>query len=178
MTAKDQPETTTKPDKQIPGTILSMKLHYNIQEFFQIKWLNAGFRRITVIFRYNCLLHLEHSCLLLLWDMSLPKEQSIFAWCFITPFSFTEILLENAAGSSFFYPFSGHYLCKKVGQNFLKCCKSNTTLPFVPYAKIKLICVVLKGDTYSHLNFECCCFLTSLILSLSLPHFGLILGIY
>ena len=109
--------------------------------------------------------------------MSLPKEQSIFAWCFITPFSFTEILLENAVGSSFFYPFSGHYLCKKVGQNFLKCCKSNTTLPFVPYAKIKLICVVLKGDTYSHLNFECCCFLSSLILSLSLPHFGLYLNL-
>ena len=36
LTAKNQPETTTKPDKQIPGTILSMKLHY-IQEFFQIK---------------------------------------------------------------------------------------------------------------------------------------------
>ena len=37
LTANNQPETTTKPDKQIPGTILSMKLHYNIQEFFQIK---------------------------------------------------------------------------------------------------------------------------------------------
>ena len=29
-----------------------------------------------------------------------------------------------------FYPFSGHYLAKKI-QNFLKWFKSNTTLPFV-----------------------------------------------
>ena len=36
LTPKNQPETTTKPDKQIPGTILSMKLHY-IQEHFQIR---------------------------------------------------------------------------------------------------------------------------------------------
>ena len=55
--------------------------------------------------------------------------QSIFAWCFITPFSFEEILLKNAVGSSFFYPFSSHYLAKKISQNFLKCCKSNTMLP-------------------------------------------------
>ena len=27
-TAKNQPETTTKPDKQIPGTILSMNNYY------------------------------------------------------------------------------------------------------------------------------------------------------
>ena len=46
LTAKNQPETTTKPDKQIPGTILSMKLHYNIQEFFQINdCMNTGFSR-------------------------------------------------------------------------------------------------------------------------------------
>ena len=102
---------------------------------------------ITLIFQYSCLSHLEHSFLILLWEMSLPREQSIFAWCFITPFSFLEILLKNAVGSSFFYPFSDRYLAKKIGQNFLKCCKSNTTLPFVPYAKIKLMYVLFWKET-------------------------------
>ena len=140
--------------------------------------MNTGFIEITLIFQYSCLSHLENSFLLLLWDMSLPREQSIFAWCFMTPFSFAEILLKNAVWSSFFYPFSGHYLAKKICQNFLKCCKSNTTLPFVPYAKIKLIIisVVLKSDTAP--STFCCCFLSSLLLSLSLPHFCLILGIH
>ena len=117
LTAKNQPETTTKPDKQIPGTILSMKLHYNIQEFFQINDWTLVSVEITVIFRYtgNCLLHLEHSCLLLLWDMSLPKERSIFLpgvlWPLFLSRKFCWKML--AVGSSFLNPFSGHLICAK-----------------------------------------------------------------
>ena len=69
---------------------------------------------------------------------------------FYNPFFFprSKFCCKMLFEAHFFYPFSGHYLAKKIGQNFLKCCyKSNTTLPFVPYAKTKLISVLFSNVT-------------------------------
>ena len=139
LTAKNQPETTTKPDKQIPGTILSMKLHYNIQEFFQIKWLNAGFSRNNSNLSIILFVASRAQLSVIIVRYVFAKRTVYFCLVFYNPFFFHGNFAGKCCWKLFFYPFSGHYLCKKVGQNFLKCCKSNTTLPFVPYTKIKLI---------------------------------------
>ena len=123
LTAKNQPETTTKPDKQIPGTILSMKLHYNIQEFFQINDWTLVSVEITVIFRYtgNCLLHrisrAQLSVIIVRYVFA-KRAVYIFAWCFITPFSFAQILLKNAVGSSFLILFLVTTCAKRLAKIF------------------------------------------------------------
>ena len=146
---------------------------------FKIKWLITSTLvsvEITLIFQYSRLSHLEHSFLILLWDV-FAKRAVYFCLVFYNPFLFPGNFAEKCCWKLIFYPFFDPYLAKKISQNFLKCCKSNTTLPFVPYAKIKLMyCVVLKSDTTT--STFCGCFLSSLLLSLSLPHFCLILGIY
>ena len=107
LTAKNQPETTTKPDKQIPGTILSMKLHYNIQEFFQIKWLNTGFSR------NNSTSRAQLSVIIVRYVFAKRAVYMYLCLVFYNPFSFAKILLKNTVGSSFFNPFSGHLICAK-----------------------------------------------------------------
>ena len=121
---------------------------------FQIKWLmNTGFSRNNTnlsnsrVFSYYCEI-----------IMSLPREQSIFAWCFITPFPVAVKCCWKLIFSSVFWSLSG----QKDQPKFSKMLRVQQfiALPFVPYAKIKLICVVLKSDTAPWTS--ACCFLSSL----------------
>ena len=92
--------------------------------------------------------------------MSLPREQSIFAWCFITPFPFAEKCGWKLIFSSVFWSLSG----QKDQPKFSKMLQvQHYALPFVPYAKIKW---------HSPMNFACC-FLSSLYMSAPfLPFLG------
>ena len=104
--------------------------------------------------------------------MSLPREQSIFAWCFITPFPFAVKCCWKLIFSSVFWSLSRQKDQPKFSEMLQV---QHYTLPFVPYAKIKLICVVLKSDT-APWTFACC-FLSSLYTSITfrapfLPYHG------
>ena len=121
--------------------VLSCQWNYTIisRSFSRLNDWTLVSVEITLIFQYSCLSHLEHSFLLLLWDLSFVKRAVYFCLVFYNPFFFPGNFAENCCmEANFFNPLSDPYLAKKIGQNFLKCCKSNTTLRFVSYAKIKL----------------------------------------
>ena len=62
--------------------VLSCQWNYTISRSFSRlnDWTLQVSLKIALIFQYSCLSHIEHSFLLLLWDLSLSREQSIFAW--------------------------------------------------------------------------------------------------
>ena len=89
--------------------------------------------------------------------MSLPREQSIFAWCFITPFPFPVKCCWKLIFSSVFWSLSG----QKDQPQFSKMLQvQRYALPFVTYAKIKLIQVLFWKVTQPP---ELCLLLNSLL---------------
>ena len=118
---------------------------------FQIKRLmNTSFSRndTYLLIQFFVVSRAQFSLIIVRYVFA--KRAVPFCLVFYNPFFFprSKFCCKMLFEAHIFYPFSGHYLAKKIGQNFLKCCyKSNTTLPFVPYAKTKLISVLFSNVT-------------------------------